>query len=333
MSKTELEGAENINNTLSKLVKDDPHSKSKLGRHEVYENGLQAPSVKAFGLRTACRPKENEDCNIEYEEKKMGVNEKDEKATTKRSDTTGKNASIAICACRKEKNHSPNHIDFRSIPDDVQLKLTTYLSDDDLYEFRFLNKIFNRGYYEQRVVSRESREFNYQRAIKLACKGRVFKNVEYFLLDHKKKFETFPRAHHFPKLKFVDFCSGGIYIVRNPNIRKLRMGSKNISLRNGVMDEKVFPNLEELILNLEELILTEYVHIYFVLGSFRKLREIEVEGWYQDWWHDITKNKYPLLEKVTFHRYYFRTCYALEEEKWDAELQKLRSQGVKIYEK
>lgn len=151
---------------------------------------------------------------------------------------------------RHEKKEFPylRSTHFGNLPADLLQKLTEYLSDDELFEVRSLNRYFYAAFYNQRVVSLKSRKFNYRRAIQLANMGRVFKNLEYF----RWAYNTSPRSSklnpwrfkssNFPKLRFLYVGKQLCFWPRMPNIRTVRYDHFD-----GLCTSKLFPNLEELI--------------------------------------------------------------------------------------
>jgi len=114
---------------------------------------------------------------------------------------------------------------FQNIPDDIQRKMTEYMTDDELFGARSINIIFYAAFFEQRVISRKSRKFNYNRALQLAGMGRVFKNLLYFWTEgtNDDDFSRYFNTNHFPKVEFLDVTEN--YYVspqRNQVIRKIR---------------------------------------------------------------------------------------------------------------
>jgi len=194
----------------------------------------------------------------------------------------------------KQKFPPPNPSSFWNIPADLQLKLTEYLEDDELFEARTINRIFYRGFYEQKVVSK-TRNFNYSRALKLAKIGRVFKNLEYFQLSIgytvSSAFAKNLNPLHFPAFHHLDLeidtmgCVDDIPI--NPNIRKVRIRASVFAV-----DIKRFPNLEELICGIEVTVLVKRHPQLKVLDCHcHSLMPAE----------NLTTENFPALEKVVFH--------------------------------
>jgi len=95
-----------------------------------------------------------------------------------------------------------------NIPLDIRRKIIGYMGDEDLFQARSVNRLFYCGFYEQRVTEKDARKFNFFRALRLAeRKGRVFKNAEYFFVQHfgyNSVTDSFLNQLHFPALNFLD---------------------------------------------------------------------------------------------------------------------------------
>jgi len=234
---------------------------------------------------------------------------------------------------KKHKFSWLNPPKFWNIPEDLLLKLTNYLDDEELFEARLVSRIFYGAYYEQRVTV-ETSIFNFARALKLAKMGRVFKNLEFFWLQ-RGEIDSLTVANlnplHFPSLIFLDvswgdYENGDNYsesddIPGNPNIRKVRITDSGAHWLNG----ERFPNLEELIWAKDE-------DLEFMPGRLPKLRSIEFQCLVVDW-DEITKDNFPALEKVTFN--YQPIIDDLNEEELEnfkAAVERLQCAGVNVIE-
>jgi len=235
---------------------------------------------------------------------------------------------------KKHKFPWLNPPNFWNIPEDLLLKITNYLDDEELFEARLVRRIFYGAYYEQRVTV-ETSTFNFARAVKLAKMGRVFKNLEYFCL-HRGEIDSLTvanlNAFHFPSLKFLDvswgdYENGDNYsesddIPGNPNIRKVRITDSGAHWLN----EERFPNLEELIWANDE-------DLEFMPGRLPKLRSIEFQCLVVDW-DEITKDNFPALEKVVFHCEPIINDINEEElENFKAAVERLQCDGVNVRER
>jgi len=80
------------------------------------------------------------------------------------------------------------------------------MTDDELFGARSINNIFYVSFFEQPVTSRRSRKFDYNRALKLAGIGRVFKNLDYFSTEgtNYHDFNRYFNLNHFPKVEYLD---------------------------------------------------------------------------------------------------------------------------------
>jgi len=70
-----------------------------------------------------------------------------------------------------------------TMPDDLSRKIATYLSDDDLFEMRGLNRVFYSAYYDQKIVL-GSENFNFNRAVNLGNRGGVYRKLNYLEIDN-----------------------------------------------------------------------------------------------------------------------------------------------------
>jgi len=243
-----------------------------------------------------------------------------------------------VVASGQKKQRFPwlNPPNFWNIPDDLLRKLTEYLQDDELFEARLVNTIFYGGFYEQHVVSEESRDFNFRRALKLAQMGRVFKNLEYFNLKRGEN-DSLTVANlnplHFPGLNFLDvswgdYENGDNYsesedIPSNPNIRKVRITDSGAHWLTG----ERFPNIEELIWAKDE-------DCEFVPGRLPKLRLLRFHCLMVDF-HEISKENFPSLERVVFYRETVMDMDDFDHEEignYNAAVERLQAAGVTITE-
>jgi len=242
--------------------------------------------------------------------------------------------SVAAKGQKKQRFPWLNPPNFWNIPDDLLRKLTEYLQDDELFEARLVNTIFYGGFYEQQVISEESRDFNFRRALKLAQMGRVFKNLEYFSLKRGEN-DSLTVANlnplHFPGLNFLDvswgdYENGDNYsesedIPSNPNIRKVRITDSGA---HWLTDDR-FPNIEELIWAKDE-------DCEFVPGRLPKLRLLEFHCLMVDF-QEISKDNFPSLERVVFYRETVMDDFDHEDiENYNAAVERLQADGVTIAE-
>lgn len=259
----------------------------------------------------------------------------------KEMERDGKNASPGVCGYKKNQFPWLKLSKFRHLQSDLFRKVTDHLNDDELFELRSLNRIFYASFYEQRVVTLKSREFNFVRALWLAKMGRVFKKLEYFCYksNNGNLPLTFVTSFHFPKLKYLDVRGSCEFLPRISSIRILRLA---VEPRNSFCSN-VFPNLEKLILA------SKFINEKVKIGSFPKLRIVEFESYIDNWWKHFTKNKYPSLIQMTFYRQgmyewwgdsidpveeetAFEAALELLEIGFQTGVQRLRSQGVPIIE-
>merc|ERR1719383_540628 len=76
------------------------------------------------------------------------------------------------------------------MPDDLSRKIARYLSDEDLFRMRKLNRVFRSAYYNQKIESQGN--FNFHRALVLANQGAVFPKLTYFETDDWWMYHKFP---------------------------------------------------------------------------------------------------------------------------------------------
>jgi len=186
-----------------------------------------------------------------------------------------------------------------TMPDDLSRKIATYLTDDDLFKMRGLNRVFYSAYYDQKIVF-GSENFNFDRAVKLGNRGGVFKKLSYLEIDNWfRATDTIPSSEAFPVLRVFNnrlvskrvlqkiplklarglttiegngHDLGPLHSCSFPNVKQLTVHD---NVRR--LDINPLPNLEKLVLNFR---VTAYDFELICRAYFPKLEVVLVSMGY-----------------------------------------------------
>jgi len=191
---------------------------------------------------------------------------------------------------------------FRQFSDIVVQTIMCYLTDDDRFLLREVNMLFYNAYYTH-AVDDFNVTFNFERAIRMAMKGRVFHSVEVLRVcsgEAPRNALSNITATSFPNLKRIRVVSG----VEATIWHKPKAIAK--FFHRGLMELEVhldgaFPkvNLDARFPDLKILKIIFCVTTMFTLPSSHKnLEEINLTNSLLEDTNDISRKRFPMLRII-----------------------------------
>jgi len=192
---------------------------------------------------------------------------------------------------------------FSKFSDKVVQTVMCYLTDDDRFLLREVNKSFYNSYYSQTVADFNVL-FNFGRAIRLAIEGRVFQSVEVLRVRSGEVPNNAMRnitTTSFPNLKCIRVGTGveGTQWYKPKVIAKFfHRGLKELEVHlDGEFPDSVnlgarFPDLKKL------KIIFRVTTLFTLPSSHKNLEEIYLTNYRLGDNDDISKKRFPMLQTV-----------------------------------